>query len=83
MRFLLDENFPRSVKAFLEERNHEVIALRAIRLLGASDAVIAEKAIEAGAVILTTDRDFFHTFPNVYLTILAWWWLPCASRIGV
>lgn len=67
MRFLLDENFPRSVTALLEEKNHEVIDLGAIGLLGASDALIAEKAIEAGAVILTTDRDFFHTFPSLHL----------------
>ena len=66
MRFLLDENFPRSVTAFLEEKGHEVVDLRVIGLLGASDTVIAEKAIEVGAVVLTTDRDFFHTFPNVY-----------------
>ena len=68
MKFLLDENFPRSVTAFLEKKGHEVIDLGVIGLLGASDAVIAEKAIEAGAVVLTTDRDFFHTFPNVYPT---------------
>ena len=40
--------------------------LRSVGLLGASDAVVAENAIEADAVILTTDRDFFHTFPNIY-----------------
>ncbi len=66
MRFLLDENFPRSVAAILLERGHETVDLRSIGLLGASDTVVAEKAIEAGAVILTTDRDFFHTFPNIY-----------------
>ena len=45
MRFVLDENFPRSVTVFLEKKGHEVIDLRVIGLLGASDAVIAEKAI--------------------------------------
>ena len=66
MRFLLDENFPRSVAAVLSEKGHEAVDLRSIGLLGASDAVVAEKAIETGAVILTTDRDFFHTVPNIY-----------------
>ncbi len=46
MKFLLDENFPRSVTAFLEEKGHEVIDLRVIGLLGASDAVIAEKRLK-------------------------------------
>ena len=66
MRFLLDENFPKSVIPLLSESGHEVIELRSVGLLGASDALIAEKAIEAGAVILTTDRDFFHTVPNTF-----------------
>ncbi len=66
MRFLLDENFPRSVAAILLERGHETVDLRSVGLLGASDTVVAEKAIETSAVILTTDRDFFHTFPNFY-----------------
>jgi predicted nuclease of predicted toxin-antitoxin system len=66
VRFLLDENFPRSVATALLERGHEAVDLRSIGLLGASDTVVAEKAIEADAVILTTDRDFFHTFPNLY-----------------
>ncbi len=66
MRFLLDENFPRSVAAVLSEKGHEAVDLRSIGLLGASDALVAERAIEMNAVILTTDRDFFHTFPNIY-----------------
>ena len=66
MRFLLDENFSRSVAAILLERGRGTVDLRSVGLLGASDAGVAEKAIEAGAVILTTDRDFFHTFPNIY-----------------
>jgi predicted nuclease of predicted toxin-antitoxin system len=66
VKFLLDENFPRSVAALLLEKGHETVDLRTVGLLGSSDTVVAEKAIEAGAVILTTDRDFFHTFPNIY-----------------
>ena len=64
MRFLLDENFPKSVIPLLAERGDEVIELRSVGLLGASDALIAQKAIETGAVILTTDRDFFTQFPT-------------------
>jgi predicted nuclease of predicted toxin-antitoxin system len=66
VRFLLDENFPKSVISLLAERGDEVIELRSVGLLGASDALIAQKAIETGAVILTTDRDFFHTVSNTF-----------------
>ncbi len=66
MRFLLDGNLPKSVAALLLERGHETVDLRTVGLLGSSDAVVAEKAIEAGAVILTADRDFFHTFPRIF-----------------
>ena len=65
MRFVLDENFSRSVAAVLSEKGHKAVDLRSIGLLGASDAVVAEEAIETSSVILTTDRDFFHTFPNI------------------
>ena len=50
----------------LLEKGHEAIDLRSLGLLGASDADLAERAIEADAVLLTTDRDFFHTLPNLY-----------------
>ena len=66
MRFLLDENFPRSVIPFLQGKGHEVIDLRELGLLGASDQLIAQKAIERCAMVLTTDRDFFHTLPGLY-----------------
>ncbi len=67
MRFLLDENFPRSVASLLSGKEHETVDLRSIGLLGAGDTIVAEKAIEAGAVIFTTDRHFFHTFPSFYM----------------
>ena len=66
MKFLLDENFPKSVAWALKEKGHGVLDLRSTGLLGASDTVVAEMAINEGAMILTTDRDFFHSFPNVY-----------------
>ena len=58
MKFLLDENFPKSVAWGLKEKGHEVLDLRSVGLLGASDTVVAEMAINEGAMILTTDRDF-------------------------
>ena len=84
MRFLLDENFSRSVAAILLERGRGTVDLRSVGLLGASDAGVAEKAIEAGAVILTTDRDFLSTRSQTFTrNTRAWWLLHCGSRVGL
>jgi predicted nuclease of predicted toxin-antitoxin system len=66
VKFLLDENFPKSVAWALKEKGHDVLDLRSVGLLGASDTVVAWMAMNEGAMILTTDRDFFRSFPNVY-----------------
>ncbi|MCB1087886.1 MAG: DUF5615 family PIN-like protein [Verrucomicrobiae bacterium] len=61
MRFLLDENFPKAVIPVLETKGHEVDDFRGIGRIGAADEEIIRLAKERSAVILTTDRDFFHT----------------------
>lgn len=66
MKFLLDENFPKAARAVLEDRGHVVLDFRRIGELGATDDAVMRAAIEAGAAILTTDRDFFHTFGRMH-----------------
>lgn len=66
MRFLLDENFPKSANELLLVRGHEVYDYREVGELGDSDVLVIEKAIELCAVILTTDRDFFHSLARRY-----------------
>ncbi len=70
MTFLLDENFPKSVRAILEDAGHRVLDFREIGFAGAPDEGVMSVALGNGAVILTTDRDFFHTlgrrFPDHY-----------------
>lgn len=61
MRFLLDENFPKTVVPVLEALGHEVDDFRQIGTVGAPDSEIVRMAKALSAVILTTDRDFFHT----------------------
>lgn len=61
MRFLLDENFPKAVIPVLVAMGHEVDDFRLIGTIGAPDEDIVRVAKERSAVILTTDRDFFHT----------------------
>lgn len=61
MTFLLDENFPTNAAELLEGLGHSVYDIRRIGLAGVDDATVITKAKELGAVVLTTDRDFFHT----------------------
>ena len=66
MRFLLDENFPRSAIALLEQGGHMVFDFRGTSEEGIEDLAVFEKACVLDAVLLTTDRDFFHTIPHLF-----------------
>jgi predicted nuclease of predicted toxin-antitoxin system len=66
MRFLLDENFPFSAVAFLRERGHEVFTLEETCGRGAFDEDVFASAQALGAVLLTSDRDFYHTIPHLH-----------------
>jgi predicted nuclease of predicted toxin-antitoxin system len=63
MKFLLDENFPKSAEKLLIELGHEVIDIRGTELQGIDDSRLFELAQESEAILLTTDRDFYHTVP--------------------
>jgi predicted nuclease of predicted toxin-antitoxin system len=66
MIFLLDENFPKSAEKLLYELGHQVIDIRGTELQGIDDFRLFELAQENGAILLTTDRDFYHTVPLRY-----------------
>ncbi|MEM8859114.1 MAG: DUF5615 family PIN-like protein [Chloroflexota bacterium] len=66
MRFLLDENFPKAAESLLLESGHTVIDIRGTDLQGTNDFELFELAQENKAVLLTTDRDFYHTVPHHY-----------------
>ena len=66
MNFLFDENFPRSARTLIESLGHSVIDFREEGIKGSSDEVVMTMAIEQSAVVLTTDRDFFHTIGRQY-----------------
>lgn len=61
MRFILDENFPKAVIPILQALGHEVDDFRVIGTIGSPDDEIVRMAKKRSAVILSTDRDFFHT----------------------
>ncbi|RYD62422.1 MAG: hypothetical protein EOP83_14635 [Verrucomicrobiaceae bacterium] len=68
MRFLLDENFPKAAKGLLEEEGHEVFDFRGTPEEGIEDSSVFAPAQEHDAILLTTDRDFFHTIPHLFDT---------------
>tara|TARA_R110002096_G_scaffold32166_16_gene93754 strand:- start:530 stop:925 length:396 start_codon:yes stop_codon:yes gene_type:complete len=61
MTFLFDENFPKAARPILEQLGHDVFDFRLLGDEGAPDSEVMSLAIEKRAVILSTDRDFFHT----------------------
>ncbi len=66
MKFFFDENFPKAARGLLLDRGHEYYDTRGTEHEGAADSYIVEEAQRMGAVILTTDRDFFHTLSYQY-----------------
>ena len=66
MNFLLDENFTKAVFPLSLEKGHKAYDFRELGNLGADDRFVIQKAIELKAVLLTTDRDFFHTLPKLH-----------------
>ena len=66
MRFLLDENFPKAALGFLRGSGHEAFDFRGTDDEGIEDSMVFQKAQDLQAVLLTTDRDFFHTIPHLF-----------------
>ena len=66
MKFLLDENFPKAAEKLLIELGHEVFDVRGTELQGTDDNSLFELAQRKNAVLLPTDRDFYHTVPLKY-----------------
>ncbi|GGA04586.1 DUF5615 family PIN-like protein [Okeania sp. KiyG1] len=58
MRFLIDEDLPRSTAKIIQKYEHEGIDVRDIGLRGAEDSQVAAIAKERGLCLLTGDFDF-------------------------
>lgn len=58
VRFLADENVPRSVTNWLKENGHNVTRVQDVGLSGASDVAVAKRAMENGMIVITLDEDF-------------------------
>ncbi|MBI2935018.1 MAG: DUF5615 family PIN-like protein [Chloroflexi bacterium] len=58
MRFLIDEDLPRSTSALLRQHGHEAFDVREVGLRGASDTDIAAYAQKYGLCLLSGDLGF-------------------------
>lgn len=63
-RFLLDENIPSFVIAFLRKKRFEVRSATQVFGPGSSNGKIAQEASNSGEIILTLDTDFLRLHPN-------------------
>ena len=66
MKFLLDENFPASLAAFIDSCGHEAVPFADACHHGDPDEKVFSEAQRLKAVILTSDRDFYHTVPLLH-----------------
>ena len=66
MRFFLDENFPVSASSVIVAAGHEVIPFASVCSYGDTDECVFQRAQALQAVILTSDRDFYHTMPLLH-----------------
>lgn len=66
MKFLLDENFPVSAAATVFQCGHQAVQFSNVCCRGVDDESVFSTAQSIGAVILTCDRDFYHTVPLLH-----------------
>lgn len=58
MKFLIDENLPPRLVAWLNERGHEAVHVQDVSLAGQSDKQLEAFASAAQRIIVTKDSDF-------------------------
>ncbi|MBA7556612.1 hypothetical protein ES705_49327 [subsurface metagenome] len=61
MKFFLDENFPKKAISLLEELGYEVFDIRGTSQEGLSDVELFSVVKKKESILLTTDKDFYHT----------------------
>ena len=58
MKFLVDENLPPRLAAWLNERGHDAVHVQDVRLTGQADKQLEALARSEDRVIITKDSDF-------------------------
>lgn len=63
MIFIVDAHLPKSICKYLEALGHEALHTTDFPLGNAtSDDWIMEEAVKRGAIVISKDSDFFHSF---------------------
>ncbi len=71
MKFLLDENVPKSIQLILQEKGYSTITLNELNKRGISNGEVAELSLERDAIIITFDSDFLSLKKNLEKKIRA------------
>ena len=58
MKFLLDENVPRTLKDYLLKHQYTVVTVQELNRRGESNGEVAKIAIDRDYIIITFDEDF-------------------------
>lgn len=58
MKFIVDENLPVRLAAWLTARGHEAVHVTAIGFRGKSDRLIWDDGLARGAAVISRDTDF-------------------------
>ncbi len=66
LTILFDENFPIIARTFLATQGCTIMDIRGTALEGCDDKTLFAYAQDNGAILLTTDKDFFHTMPLLF-----------------
>jgi predicted nuclease of predicted toxin-antitoxin system len=78
MKFIIDQQLPPALCAWLQERGHEAEHVRDVGLREASDSDIWLRALSTGAIIVTKDEDFASR-RKVVVSGPAIVWLRCGN----
>ncbi|HEY0412382.1 MAG TPA: DUF5615 family PIN-like protein [Allosphingosinicella sp.] len=76
MKFLIDAQLPPGLCGWLQAKGHQAEHVFALKMARASDAEIAARASEAGAVLISKDEDFLMSRGGGDLQFL---WLRCGN----
>ncbi len=82
MKFLIDENLPPRLAAWLSALGHDAIHVAQCGLLGAGDGAVAELSAREGRIIVTQDADFERPIEGVRALRLGLGNAPTAALIA-
>jgi predicted nuclease of predicted toxin-antitoxin system len=72
-RFLVDENLPKDVITWLENRGFDCVSVSETKLKGSKDPVLTDYARKNHMALITLDRGFtklYRTYPKGTLTVI-------------